>query len=375
MKGNQATSRILYICSEDWYFRNHRLDHAKALIASGFEVHVATRIGDDAIEIQSAGCITHSLDLGRGLGNPLRLALEIVRLQRTISSVQPAIVHALTLRISGLTSLLVAVNLRTRFVMAINGLGISTVEQGKLLKVFGFLLRLISHSKRVIVLFQNTYDPASLKMTPLSYSIIPGVGVNLNRFISHDLPPAPPWRFVFLGRTVRSKGLMDLVATANRPEIRAAKIEFVLYCTTDLSSPGSLTEAEIHKLSTTEGITVLPHTNEPQVALAQSHAAILTSHGGEGVSKFLMESMAVGRPVIATDTPGSDILIDPGITGWSYPPGDVDQLVSCLINAVTIGREALSDAGVAARNRVENRFDVQIISAQIVELHREILSR
>ena len=259
--------------------------------------------------------------------------------------------------------------------MAINGLGISTVEQGRLLKVFGFLLRLISHSKRVIVLFQNSYDPASLKMKPPSYSIIPGVGVNLDRFTFHDLPPAPPWRFVFLGRTVRSKGLLDLVAAANRPEIRAAQIEFVLYCTTDLSSPGSLTEAEIHTLSTTEGITILPHTNEPQVALAQSHAAILTSHGGEGVSKFLMESMAVGRPVIATDTPGSDILIDPGITGWSYPPGDVDKLVSCLITAASIGKEALNNAGVAARNRVENRFDVQIIGAQIVELHRELLSR
>jgi glycosyltransferase involved in cell wall biosynthesis len=375
VKGNQEKPKILYICSEDWYFRNHRLDHAKALIASGFEVHVATRVGGDAIEIQSAGCITHSLDLGRGLGNPLHLALEIVRLQRTIRSVRPAIVHALTLRISGLAAPLVKFNFRTRFVMAINGLGISTVEQGKLLKVFGFLLRFISNSKRVIVLFQNTYDPASLKMKPLSYSIIPGVGVNLERFVSRELPPAPPWQFVFLGRTVRSKGLMDLVAVAKRPEIRAAQIEFVLYCTTDLSSPGSLTEAEIHTLSTTKGITVLPHTNEPQVALAKSHAAILTSYGGEGVSKFLMESMAVGRPVIATDTPGSDVLIDPGITGWLYTPGDVDQLVSRLLNATSIGREALNSVGSAARTRIETKFDVQIISKQIVDLHREILSR
>jgi glycosyltransferase involved in cell wall biosynthesis len=168
---------------------------------------------------------------------------------------------------------------------------------------------------------------------------------------------------------------MDLVAAANRQEIRTAQIEFVLYCTTDLSSPGSLTEAEIHTLSTTNGITVLPHTNEPQMALAQSHAAILTSHGGEGVSKFLMESMAVGRPVIATDTPGSDILIDQGVTGWSYPPGDVDQLVSQLLLAVSVGREALNNIGLAARTRIETRFDVQIISAQIVELHRELLLR
>ena len=375
MKDGDVKPKILYVCSEDWTFRNHRLDHAKALIANGFEVHVATRLGNDAREIQAAGCIVHQLEMGRGLGSPLRLLREVVALHKTINRVRPSIVHALTLKMSGLATPLVAINIHTRFVMAINGLGISTVEQGRVLKVFGFLLRLISNSKRVIVLFQNTYDPATLKMKPLSYSIIPGVGVDLNRFTSHGLPPAPPWRFIYLGRTVKSKGLMDLVAAANREEIRVAQIEFVLYCTTDLSSPGSLTEAEIHTLSTTNGITVLPHTNEPQMALAQSHAAILTSHGGEGVSKFLMESMAVGRPVIATDTPGSDILINQGVTGWSYPPGDVDQLVSQLLLAVSVGREALNNIGLAARTRIETKFDVQIISTQIVELHRELLSR
>jgi glycosyltransferase involved in cell wall biosynthesis len=85
--------------------------------------------------------------------------------------------------------------------------------------------------------------------------------------------------------------------------------------------------------------------------------------------------MAVGRPVIATDTPGSDVLIDPGITGWLYTPGDVDQLVSRLLNATSIGREALNSVGSAARTRIETKFDVQIISQQIVDLHREILSR
>ena len=87
MKGKEVKPKVLYVCSEDWYFRNHRLDHAKALIDSGFEVHIATRIGDDAKEIQSAGCLMHSLNLGRGLGNPLHLVREVIQLQRTISRV------------------------------------------------------------------------------------------------------------------------------------------------------------------------------------------------------------------------------------------------------------------------------------------------
>ena len=37
---------VLYLVTEPWYFANHRLDHARALMADGFEVHVATRFGD-----------------------------------------------------------------------------------------------------------------------------------------------------------------------------------------------------------------------------------------------------------------------------------------------------------------------------------------
>ena len=45
-------SRVLYVVSEPWYFANHRLDHAKALITAGFDVHVATRAGHRADEIE-----------------------------------------------------------------------------------------------------------------------------------------------------------------------------------------------------------------------------------------------------------------------------------------------------------------------------------
>ena len=96
MKGNDVKPKILYVCSEDWTFRNHRLDHAKALLADGFEVHVATRLGSDAKEIQLAGCIVHQLDLGRGLGSPLQLLREVVAVHKTIKRVKPSIVHALT---------------------------------------------------------------------------------------------------------------------------------------------------------------------------------------------------------------------------------------------------------------------------------------
>mgnify|MGYP001794531628 CR=1 FL=1 len=58
--------RVLYVVSEPWYFANHRLDHARGLMADGFDVVVATRDGDRRSEIIDAGCEVVPLDVGRG---------------------------------------------------------------------------------------------------------------------------------------------------------------------------------------------------------------------------------------------------------------------------------------------------------------------
>ena len=60
---------VLYVVTEPWYFVNHRLDHAKALLADGFEVHVATRPGNRWEEITAAGCVPHEIGISRGSGS------------------------------------------------------------------------------------------------------------------------------------------------------------------------------------------------------------------------------------------------------------------------------------------------------------------
>lgn len=88
----------------------------------------------------------------------------------------------------------------------------------------------------------------------------------------------------------------------------------------------------------------------------------------EPAALALMESMAVGRPVIATRTGGTPEIVLDGETGLLYEPGDADQLAERIVRLLT--SPALSNAlSVAGRQRVESLFSLPNHLATVLELY------
>jgi glycosyltransferase involved in cell wall biosynthesis len=50
----------------------------------------------------------------------------------------------------------------------------------------------------------------------------------------------------------------------------------------------------------------------------------------EGLPTVVLECMAAGVPVIASDIPGTRELISPGITGWLFPPRQPQRLAETI---------------------------------------------
>ncbi|MGH9578145.1 MAG: glycosyltransferase, partial [Terriglobales bacterium] len=87
--------KLLFVITEDWYFVSHRLPLAMAAQKEGFDVAVATRVGEHGETIQAAGIRLIPFGLSRRRGNPLR---EVAALARLYCRDRPDIVHHVALK-------------------------------------------------------------------------------------------------------------------------------------------------------------------------------------------------------------------------------------------------------------------------------------
>ncbi|MDH5189872.1 MAG: glycosyltransferase family 4 protein [Gammaproteobacteria bacterium] len=89
-------------------------------------------------------------------------------------------------------------------------------------------------------------------------------------------------------------------------------------------------------------------------ALAAMDVFVLTSRAVETFSNAALEAMSMGLPVILSDLAGAREMVDEGINGFTYPPGDVDSLVNCL--AKLMDDRLRESMALNAKRIVEERF-------------------
>jgi glycosyltransferase involved in cell wall biosynthesis len=108
--------------------------------------------------------------------------------------------------------------------------------------------------------------------------------------------------------------------------------------------------------------------SDPSGVVSASRIGLLLSPDGEGISNSILEYMALGRPVVATDCPGNRETLLDGAAGLLVPnrPEDVaDRIQALLVNPGEASR-----MGTAGRERVRSVFstDAMVHSFEAVFL-------
>ena len=135
----------------------------------------------------------------------------------------------------------------------------------------------------------------------------------------------------------------------------------------------SLTWEEIQEY-VRRGIVLVPGWQKDVIPwLAITDIFVLPSYR-EGAPVAVLEAMAMGLPVVATDVPGCREAVVHGETGFLVPPRDVDELVQAIQKLVE--DPALRQRmGQASRARVVQHFAVERIVEQYLDLYVELLGK
>lgn len=171
---------------------------------------------------------------------------------------------------------------------------------------------------------------------------------------------------VTIARLTPQKGLPDLVEAAAQLTGRQPRLRFVLVGEGELRAPLERQVAE-HDLGDRFRLAGARPLQEISTWLGAVDLFVLSSHD-EGMPLALLEAMAAGCPVVATEVGGIPDVLEGADAGRLVPPADVPALAAA-IETVLANEETRRAMAATARRRVLETFDVATCYGRTIALY------
>lgn len=351
------TKKILFLVNHDIVIYNFRLEIVERFIEEGYEVHVSSPYGDRIDDLMVLGVIYHEIKINRH-GMNLKDEIKILFAYDSLfKRVKPDIILGYTIK-PNIYGALVAQKMGIPFVANITGLGIAVEKSGVKQKVFVELYR-IAFRKVQRVFFQNDENRQFFEDNNIAadkHAMLPGSGVNLERFSVSEYPDDKIVKFLFISRIMKEKGIDQYIDAAKAIKNRYPNVEFHIcgFCEDEY-------EVRLDKLNA-DG-TIIYHGMICDVAkfMKNMHCVIHPTYYPEGLSNVLLEACASGRPIISTDRSGCREVVDDGVNGYMIPQKNSSELIRAIKKFMTLSYEEKKEMGINARKKVEQQFDRKIV--------------
>ena len=270
--------------------------------------------------------------------------------------------------------------LKIPYINNITGFG-SVLNKTGLMRKFIMQLFKTAYRGADCIMFQNSTNmqlAVDNGMVKGHYRLIPGSGVDINRYPLQEYPEGGNGRegetviFNYIGRILKDKGVDDYIAAAKQIKERYPNVEFNML---GFIEPTELHyEAELEELGKNNTVIYRGSQKDVKPFIARAHATIHPSIYGEGMSNVLLESAASGRPLITTDNPGCQETVNNGQTGFIYHGGDVKELVEKIESFLSMSNEERKAMGERGREKVSKEFSRTIVVEAYLEEIARIIS-
>ena len=377
MAGSQSVRvpKLLFVVTEDWYFVSHRLPLAVAAQNAGFDVAVATRVGEHDETIRAAGIRLIPFSLSRRRGNPLGEVAALMRLycRERLDIVhhvalKPVLYGALAARLAGVPHVVNAVA-GLGWLFTSGGFATRTLRP-VIFKLLAWLLG-VSHSRTIV---QNPDDFSLLIKAGAPEDrlrLIRGAGVDTEVFTPALESPPDPITVLFSARMLWDKGVREFIEAAKLLTAAGVKARFVLVGDPDPGNPASVPEATLRTWHGVHGVEWWGRRDDMPDVFHAAHIACLPSYR-EGLPKVLLEAAASGLPIVATAAPGCREIVRDGENGFLVPVRDAQALAQALRRLID-NATLRAKMGGRAREIVLAEFSQERVIAETLAVYYELI--
>lgn len=198
--------------------------------------------------------------------------------------------------------------------------------------------------------------------------LIGGEGVDLKYFMPSVKIKNESITFLMVSRILYEKGYTEYVQAAEAVKRKYPFVEFQLLGVIDTAYPNHVPESIIIKDNERGVINYLGHTLDVIPFIQSASCVVLPSFYNEGLSRSLMEAIAMGKPVITTNIPGCRETVEDGRNGYLVPPKNAMALKDAFEEFLNLSVTEREEMGKYSRVKAEQEFDIK----HVIDVYRRI---
>ncbi|GHT61935.1 glycosyl transferase group 1 [Bacteroidia bacterium] len=188
--------------------------------------------------------------------------------------------------------------------------------------------------------------------------------------VHYELNITTKYTVTMVARVIAEKGYQTFIDAAKLLLLERNDVTFLCV------GNGNMLNYFKKQLSETEStiIKFIGNSNQVEEIINISDICVLSSNYSEGVSNFIMESMAIGKPVISTNVGGTPEIVQEKITGYMIKKNNFTDLKH-YINILLDNEDLRIKMGIAATQVIREKFSLDRMCNEFSEVFEECLTK
>ncbi|MDC3293799.1 glycosyltransferase family 4 protein [Alphaproteobacteria bacterium] len=257
--------------------------------------------------------------------------------------------------------------LNQKYICVITGLG-NPFLSGYFKRFLAIFLYRVAVGNAQCIFFLNENDREYFiehKIIDNQRTKIINVGIDIKYYMDFPVKPycktKQTFVFLFIGRLIREKGVLDFIAAAATLKKRSTKFRFQILGDFYENNLSAISKQTLEKAVSKGFVDYLGFHDDIRPFVSASDCVVLPSYR-EAKGLTLAEAALMGKVLIASDVPGcNDTCLD-GVNGLLFKAGCHQDLVEKMLNIGNLSEKKLNAMGRQGRLIMSKKFNQQRVN-------------
>lgn len=346
----------------------------KALLKMGHEVIAIAPTDQYTDRIKEVGCKFENLTMDSRGVNPIKDIALFFELRRLYKKTNPDIILHFTIK-PNIYGTLAAHFLKIPVINNVSGLG-TVFLWDTLATKFAVWMYKVAFTKANHVFFQNADDQTHfinrVGIKNMKSTVIPGSGVDVDRFSPNGIKPSGQFTFLVIARLLIDKGIKEYIEAIRILKEANIDANFQLLGAIDPKHKRGISKDQLQEWIDQGFVNYLGQSDDVSTYIAKANCIVLPSYR-EGTPRTLLEGGSMAKPLLASAVPGCKGVVLDGKNGFLFKVRDPKDLAANMKKMLRLTSNDRIEMGEMSRKHIVSQYNESIIVDHYIKVIKEVL--